>query len=186
MNEINAECINKRNTKSDAWGGGTVLRSPLPRRCRAAGRKASFMRQRVNTGWMGLRHCAFSPWAITPTTLVPKTRLNGVSVRPFTPRIRPSLCSECALRSREHGCVCIWEGGGWVGGRGNRGPLCDGQGGPEPRASACMQKLQRYNRPLTPASQEGIHPMPGEQRAGLVLLTRRGRKVVGGGRFNDF
>lgn len=75
--------------------------------------------------------------------------------------------------------------GGWGG---NRGPLCDGQGGPEPRASACMQKLQRYNRPLTPASQEGIHPMPGEQRAGLVLLTRRGRKEGGGrgGRFNDF
>lgn len=66
--------------------------------------------------------------------------------------------------------------GGWGG---NRGPLCDGQGGPEPRASACMQKLQRYNRPLTPASQEGIHPMPGEQRAGLVLLTRRGRKEGG-------
>lgn len=136
-----------------------MLRSPLPRRCRAAGRKASFMRQRVNTGWMGLRHCAFSPWAITPTTLVPKTRLNGVSVRPFTPRIRPSLCSECALRSREHGCVCIWEGG-WVGGVTEGLFVTDRVGrSPEPRP-ACKNfsgiiapSLRRHRRAFIPCQE---------------------------------
>lgn len=46
--------------------------------------KGSFIRQHVNTGRMGPRYCPFSWWAITPTTLVPKTRLTSVSVRPFT------------------------------------------------------------------------------------------------------
>lgn len=97
-NAINAKYIDKRYTKHDARGALCCVDwAPAGAALQA---KGSFMRQRVNTGWMGLRHCSFSRWAITPTTLVPKTRLNGVSVRLFTP-----LC-ECPLWSGSTvGCV---------------------------------------------------------------------------------
>lgn len=122
--------------------GSSVSRSLLPPpvlRCR---RKGSFMRQRVNTGWMGLRHCSFSRWAITPTTLVPKTRLSGVSVRPFTPPNPTLALCECALWSGST-AVCAFGGVRGV----TEGLFVTDRVGRGPELRACMQKLQRYNRP---------------------------------------
>lgn len=81
----------------------------------------------VNTGTAGPLYYPYSWWAITPTTLGPKTRLSSVSIRPFTPGIKPLLylhASECMS------VFGIWD---------NRGPLCpplewDGAGG-----AGCMQ-----------------------------------------------
>lgn len=62
--------------------------------------KSFFTEQCVNTGGANLLYYPFSQRAITPTTLLPKTRLTSVSIKSFTPWIKPSLCV-CA-------CVCQW------------------------------------------------------------------------------
>lgn len=126
--------------------------------------KSFFTEQCVNTGGANLLYYPFSQRAITPTTLLPKTRLTSVSIKSFTPWIKPSLCV-CV-------CVCL-SMSAWV---------CAAFEETEDffvttrvarsRSLGLHAKLLRYNRPLTLLYRRAFIPCQesGGQKVGVGLL----------------
>lgn len=70
----------------------------------------------------------------TDNTGAKDTSERRISEAFYTPQPNPGSVRVCVMEW-EHGCVCIWGSEG-----GNRGPLCDGQGGPGARASGLHAK----------------------------------------------